>query len=497
MSETKPYREIIKTTSIYGSTKVFQILINILRNKLIAILLGPAGMGIAGLFTSSSTLVGVITNFGLETSAVKNIAEENSKKDTEAISRIVRVVQVLVWLTGLLGMISTIILSKYLSEFTFGSDEYTIEFIILSVVLLINQLRVGRSVVLRGTRNVKFLTLSSLTGALSGLLITIPLYYIWGVKGIVPAMILMALAQFVISHHFFKKIKLSKVIVPFKEVMSKGRGMVTMGITISFSGIISLSTSYLIKVFISHLGGVADVGLYDAGFTLIFSYAGLVLDSIATDYYPRLSEIAHDNKKIRDGVNQQTEIAFLLLAPLIIFFLVFSNDIVYILYSDKFLGMSDMILFGALSILFRTGSWSISFAFIAKGDSKQFFINELFVNIVKLPLNYFLYMYYGVAGLGLAMLIMYIFYMCVAYFVSNRKFGFSYSSDTLKVFLLSLLFTFASFSMVLVTSGLWKYILGVILFIVSLIYSYFEVDKRVGIKGIVKNIRKKFNGKSS
>jgi O-antigen/teichoic acid export membrane protein len=75
------YRQILKATSIFGGVQVFNILITIVRSKVIAILLGPTGMGVVGLLTSTTALVGSMTNFGLETSAVKSVAEAYSTSD--------------------------------------------------------------------------------------------------------------------------------------------------------------------------------------------------------------------------------------------------------------------------------------------------------------------------------------------------------------------------------------------------------------------------------
>ena len=71
MSEEKAsYRQIMKATSIFGGVQVINIIISIVRSKFVAVLLGPGGMGIYGLFISTTGLIEKITNLGLSTSAV-------------------------------------------------------------------------------------------------------------------------------------------------------------------------------------------------------------------------------------------------------------------------------------------------------------------------------------------------------------------------------------------------------------------------------------------
>ncbi|NSW94260.1 MAG: oligosaccharide flippase family protein, partial [Bacteroidales bacterium] len=119
--DQKSYRQIFKATTLFGGVQVFNIIIGIIRSKFIAVLLGPEGMGISGLLTSTTGFISGLTGFGLGTSAVKNISEANATGNRERISVVVTVFRRLVWITGLLGMVVTIILSPWLSKITFGN----------------------------------------------------------------------------------------------------------------------------------------------------------------------------------------------------------------------------------------------------------------------------------------------------------------------------------------------------------------------------------------
>ncbi|MEG2281843.1 MAG: O-antigen translocase, partial [Rikenellaceae bacterium] len=61
-SDKKAYRDIVKATSVFGGVQVFNILIGIVRSKIIAILLGPEGMGISGLLQSATSLITGLTS---------------------------------------------------------------------------------------------------------------------------------------------------------------------------------------------------------------------------------------------------------------------------------------------------------------------------------------------------------------------------------------------------------------------------------------------------
>ncbi|MDO9634459.1 MAG: oligosaccharide flippase family protein [Paludibacter sp.] len=244
------YKSIFKATSLFGGVQIYNIIIGIIKSKFIAILLGPTGMGIAGLLTSATSLVQGFTAMGLSSSAIKNIAEANSNEDDGKLSLVVTVFKRLVWFTGILGMIVTIIIAPLLSKYSFGNYDYTIPFIFLSVTLLLQQLSAGRNVLLQGMRKLNYLAKSAVIGSTIGLLVSVPIYYYMGIKGIVPTLILNAIIVFLITWWFARKIKIEKIKVSTKQTFKEGKGMLKMGIVMSLNSVLVLGSSFVLRAFI-------------------------------------------------------------------------------------------------------------------------------------------------------------------------------------------------------------------------------------------------------
>ena len=485
------YRQIVKATSLFGGVQVFQIIIQVVRSKFIAILLGPNGMGIAGLLFSTTNLINSITGFGLGTSAVKDIAAASGTNDEGHIARVIRVLRQLVWLTGTLGALVTLVLSPWLSTITFGNRDYTMAFIWLSVTLLFNQLTTGQTALLQGMRKLQYLAKANLTGSALGLLFTVPLYYIWGIKGIVPGMIVTSLLALLASWYFSNKVKVEKAKVTFNDTVTIGKNIITLGFMISLSGLTSIGAAYLVRIFIRMTGGVDQVGLYNAGFTIINTYVGLVFTAMATEYYPRLSSAAGDNKLSRQIINQQAEIVLLVLAPILLVFLVFIKWVVIILYSNSFTAINEMIWWAALGMFFKAASWSIAFILLAKGAGKLFFLNELIGNLNLLILNIAGYHFFGLTGLGISFLCGFFLYLCQVFFISRKKYGFSFDNAFLRIFGIQFMLAIASFMAVNLLERPWSYIPGVILITFSVLYSYKELDKRIAIKSVILGVKEK------
>ena len=497
MSENQSsYRQIMKATSIFGGVQVFNILISIIRSKFVALLLGPAGMGIMGLLTSTTGIIGNLTNFGLGTSAVKDVAIANSSGDQKKIEEVVIVVRRMVWITGIIGLLAMLVLSSLLSQLTFGNKNYTLAFIWISLTMLLNQLSSGQLVILQGLRKLKYLAKANLFGSFLGLFVTIPLYYFFGFDGIVPGIIGTSVISLIVSWYFSGKIDLKRSELTQAQIFEQGKGMLKMGFLISLNGILVVGVSYIIRIFISRIGSVEQVGLYSAGFAIINTYVSLIFNAMSTDYYPRLSAISDNNKLCRQTVNQQVEIALLILAPILIFLLVFINWIIILLYSRDFTAVNEMIQWAAIGMFFKTISWSIGFIFLAKGTTKLFLWNELVANLYILGFNMLGFYYWGLTGLGLAFAFSYFIYTVQVFIITKVKFEFNVDRSLIKIFLFQFSMAVMLFILIRLLNNPMTYIAGFIFIFFSCWYSIFQLNKRLSLINLLNKLKQKLTSAS-
>ena len=495
MSEKKSsYQQIFKATSIFGGVQVFNILITIIRSKLVAILLGPAGMGIMGLLTSSISFISSATNFGLGTSAVRDIAHAYASGNQKKISETVAIFRKLVWITGFLGLFITIALSPLLSKISFGNYDYTLAFCAIAFTLLINQIASGQKVILQGLRKISGLAKANIFGSLASLIFTIPLYYFFGLDGIVPAIIVSALLILVVQFYFSSKVKFSSISVSVREAFQKGKPMMQLGLMLSLSGLISVGASYIIRIYISNIAGIEMVGFYSAGFTIINVYVGMVFSAMATDYYPRLSSVNDNVNKSNLLISQQSEIALMILAPLICIFQIFVTWVILLLYSEKFLPISGMIHWAMLGIFFKAVSWSIGYLILAKGDSKAFFWNELIANLYLLAFNIFGFYLGGLDGLGISFLVGYFIHLLQIFLFAKTKYGFNFEKGHNRIFVIFFLLGLGSFVLTFLLDGFYFYLMGILLICAVSFLSLKFLDQRTGIIEILINKLKNNGG---
>lgn len=492
MSENQDIKKSFKATTLFGGVQVFSILVSIVRSKIVAILIGPVGIGLVELYSSTVNLIGSFTNFSLSTSAVRDVSVAYKSGDKGKFMHMVSLFSRIVWITGLLGLIVCLLGSPLWSKLTFGNYDYTLGFVFLSVVLLLNQLKSGKTVLLQSTEHYKYIASSGIIGNVLGLLTTVPIYYFFGLKGIVPVLILGALFPFLLAHYYTKKIKFEYETVDWSDAYTEGKGLLRQGFFLSINFLLSTLIFYILRIFISNKGGVAEVGLYAAGFAMVNTYVGMVIQSMGQEYYPRISSLSMEPKEFNDAVNSQIYLSLLLLGPMAICFISFSEQLLILLYSDRFVGATVFMALAMIGVIFQAPSWCLGYAFLAKADNKVFLIYETIAKLMKLATDVTFYYLWGLNGLGLSFIVSYMYYMFQCMVVCKKRYDLSLSRQT--IFLLiaySLAGCLVFFAVQYLSLGL-KIIIGTAILSITLIHSYKELDKAIGIKAF---IRKKIKNK--
>ena len=489
---TSSYRSIFKATSLFGGLQVYQILIAVIKSKFAAVLLGPAGMGVIGLYQSAVQMIQSLSAMGLSSSAVRDVSEANGTGNQEKINKVVTVLRRLVWCTGTLGLLIVLVLSPVLSKTTFGNYDYVIPFAFLSVTLFLDQICSGQRVVLQGMRRLKHLAKASAYGATTSLIVTVPIYYLWGVDGIVATLILNSLLTLFFTWWFSKKIEVKKVPLTTKQTFKEGKVMLKMGWAMSLSFILAYLCSYVLRGFIRAQAGTEAVGLYTAGFTILTTYVGMVFTAIGTDFYQRLAAVNIEQDKANEVINQQGEIASLILGPMLLICVVFMPIMVIILYSENFLAANDFILLAVPGMMFKLGSWLVAYQFIAKADMRLFVANEVAAAVYTLLFNLIGFYYWGLTGLGISFTVCYFVYLVQVIICSRRCYNFRFTIQFLRLFLFQCVGILICLTMkILLGESILSYGLGIVVIIFVSAISFVVLDRKVNLMNFVcQKIRK-------
>lgn len=385
-ASSSSYKSILKTTSLFASVKVITIIINLIKNKVVAILLGASGIGLLGIFTTTLNLINSFSDLGLSKSAVRNISAANTENLAET-SKIVSIYSKLLFIISLISALLSAIFGKYLSILVFGNSDYTWSFVGLSIAVFFNSISTGQLAILQGMRQLKALAKASSIGAFLGMIASLPLFYFFKEQGIVPSIILSFIVSFLLSTYFVRKNDFQKVNISKSERNVHGKDMLKLGIAMMCVSFMVALSGFVLRAYINKNSGVNTVGLFQAGFTIITGYFGMIFTAMSTDYFPRLSSISDDNIRIEAEVNQQSIIALVLLCPLIVILLFIMPFFIEVLYTSKFLLTVSYVNWAIYGVIFQAVGQTLGMVLLAKNRSSIFlifvFIMQLFFLIVS------------------------------------------------------------------------------------------------------------------
>ena len=98
----KSHREIFRSSVIIGGSQALQIAIGIIRVKVLAVLLGPAGIGLLGIYQNITGVATTVAGCGLDNSGVRQLASSaGSEEVLTAVRRALLFSNVVLGLTGM------------------------------------------------------------------------------------------------------------------------------------------------------------------------------------------------------------------------------------------------------------------------------------------------------------------------------------------------------------------------------------------------------------
>jgi O-antigen/teichoic acid export membrane protein len=483
------YRSIAKGTAIFGGVQVFQMVVNILRGKFIALLLGPAGMGISALLSSTMNMINLSSSLGLNLGAMRDISMANHEGDVERLSVVAKIFRRLVFATGILGALVSVAGAGWWSRMAFGNGDQAWAFVLLGAMSFFTTLGLGEVALLQGTRRLKALAKASLAGAAAGLVAGVPMYYFWGTAGIAPAMVVLALATWLSNRWFTGRIELKPVRATGRQTRRHAVSMITLGGTLTATNLLGTLSVWFINRFIRYAGGVDDVGLYQSASAITTQYVGFIFTAMAMDYFPRLAAVSEDREAVRRSVNQQGEIVALIAAPVIVALLATAPLLVRVLLSAEFMATIPVVRWMGFALLFKTVSFTLGYISFAKGDKMVFFwLEGVAGNALTIACAVAGYLLWGYEGLGIAMLATYALYFLVVSGVAYRRYHFRFEREYVRLLALLAGFCTVAFGITfLIDNYLWCGIaVGAVLFATCPV-CWRELNKRMDLHELIKN----------
>ena len=464
------YSHIMKYTGLFGGIQMLNMLVGVVRNKMVAMILGPGGMGLLSLFNSTIKLVSESTNMGISMSGVKTISQNFDDEANDKLCESVKMIRLWSLLTALMGFVVCALFGSSINSLTFTWGDHSFHYMMLSPAIAFMAITGGETAVLKGTRQLTNLMMISFYYVLITAVISVPIYYYIGEKGIVPSLVLAAFVNTVLALYCSTK-KYPYRLSFNKELLVKGSSMIRLGIALVLAGILGSGADFLIRTILNTYGYLDEVGLYNAGYMMIFVYAGIVFSAMESDYFPRLSAINDDMTKVNELMNYQTEISLTLISPMMCAFIVLIPIIVPILFSANFNDAIPMAQATTLTMMCKAACLPVSYVMLAKGDSKIYICLE--------GLSYFMTVagviigqkYGGLTGTGLGLAAAYAMELIVNSVCLRIRYGLKQKAKLIAYFAIQTAMVVAVYAPTYIHDDITRWAAGIGITVICAAYS--------------------------
>ena len=425
-----------------GGAQVLNIALSIFRMKILALLLGPTGIGLLSIYNSLQSMVASTAGLGLSSSGVRQIA--SAKGEAKALIQVRRVLLTAHLVQGGIAMCGIWLLRAPIAVWLLNDESYSTEIGLIGIAVLLSLLSIARTTLLQGLRRTEDLARVTILGALVATVFGLAAVGFYGEAGLIWFVLLQPLGTLAVALYFTSRLPPPTSLKPtMPEVWALWKPMVKLGAVFMLGGLATTSTLLLVRSLIAHELGLGAAGQFAAAWGITMTYVGFLLGAMGADYYPRLSEVINDRPTAISLMNDQAQLGLAIGGPILLLLIGLAPWAINLLYSVEFAPAAKLLQWQTVGNVFKLASWVLSISIVAAARGKTYFAMEMSFNIVFLALVWLLLPSVGLGVTAVAFLLAYMVYFAVVNMLARRLHGFRWEKLSLNLLSAHMVLAFA------------------------------------------------------
>lgn len=430
------FSNTLRSSSMMGVASILNIIFGIFRMKVAAVLLGPTGVGLIGVYQTLIATFSTMVSLGLDQAGTRHIAIAKQQSDAGA-EKYSNAISSLFWGAIFLGILGTVIFAvsaTFWKERLFGASETAtnVSFLALGVLFTVG---VGaQRAILNGLREVGKLSKVIVFSGLFSTIIGIVAIWIWGTNGIILFTLGSPLATFVIGFVFLSKTStFSLHRVEVGMLWSHWRSIAKLGATIMLSTLVVSAGQLVLRGTIQAEIGAAALGIFTAAWMVSQYYVGFIYSATTADFFPRISAAIAAKEDAGQLINDQTEAGYYLTGALFIFATTLAPAGLQLLYSAEFRDASDILRLMVLGDILKVAIFPLDFALLAYSAGRSFLVLRIIGTGIFVTTTWALVPTFGLEAAGIGYVCMYVFHLPAALLLTRRFVKFFWSAKVIFV----------------------------------------------------------------
>lgn len=421
------YRTILRSSSIIGGAQIIDVIARLVKIKVAAVLLGPAGVGLIGIYTNLIQTAGLVAGLGINNVGTRQVATVGATGIEDDIARVRRALFWGALVLASLGATVFWLLSDWIAHVILSDDARSGDVKWLAIGVALTVAAGSQGALLMGMRRLGDVAWITAGSSVVACALGIFAISIWQSNGLLVMVLVAPALTYLFGIIFVARRGRPTSRARPRELAGELGAMAHLGLAFMVGGVISLLGPLIVRVLIQRELGSDPLGQFQAAWAVGALYLGFVLSAMGTDYFPRLTATIHDRPAAVRLINQQTEVALLLCAPALVAMLGFAPWVIRLLYSADFDPAVGILRWQLLGDILRAMSWPLGFVLQAVGAAKIFLATEfigmaIFVSVVLVGLPLV-----GLPATGIGFLVMYIVYLPIVWWFGRRMIGFKWT----------------------------------------------------------------------
>ena len=247
--------------------------------------------------------------------------------------------------------------------------------------------------------------------------------------------------------------------------------MVRLGVAFTLAGIVGSAAEMFVRSYLNVVGDLEVLGLYNAGYMLTITYAGMVFSAMEADYYPRLSAVNHDVAATNLTVNRQMEVSLLIVAPMLTALIALLPFLIPQLFTSEFVPVVPMAQVTALAMFFKVLTMPVAYITLARGYSMTYLMLEAAYFVVFVLLIVLGYQYWGLLGTGIAITLAHVFDYLMINLYAYKKYGYRVSATVSRYAIVLLTLGALAYACTILLDGIIYWIVELLVVLASGLYA--------------------------
>lgn len=412
------YTNILKTSTIASVGSVLSIAVGLVRTKVFALLLGPTGIGLYGLFQALQTTARSASMLGLGTSGNREVAAHAS--DPAQLRYVSTALVVLAGGAGAITLLVMILFRDAIASAALGDGSLSYAVIVIGFAVFSSAVSVIPGALLGGLRRITELSLSMIWSAVTATVVGVTGVWILGTDGLLWSILATSLAPFFVAVYFLRN---DNVFPNFdsRAWLRHVSPMLSVGVAFAIVTTVNGFVQIYIRSSITESLGIEAVGLFQAGYTISMIYLTVVLQAMAMDYFPRLTQ-AFKTGDMEQPVREQSDVALLLATPAILVLVSFAPLSLTLLYASEFAEASQLLRIHVVGDIFKIAANPLAYVLLAAGHGRMYMGVEFAWSLVYVGSTHVLLPILGLEAAGVGYLIAYIVYFSLLAVLLKQKY---------------------------------------------------------------------------